>query len=91
MRDEKLTAAEYAEIRTNVLRQLQTACHAKGLGKIARIISADYWANRKGDTWIWAVYALADGSEGTAKIIGTEGACVLVEEAFAEQKEEALK
>jgi len=84
MSDEKRTAAEYAEIRTNVLRQLQTACRFKGLGQVARIISADYWENRKGDTWIWAIYKLSDGSEGTAKINGTKEACILVEEAFAE-------
>ena len=34
MSDENRTAAECAEIRANVLRQLQTVCRAKGLGQV---------------------------------------------------------
>ena len=40
MSDENRTAAECAEIRANVLRQLQTVCRAKGLGQVERIVSA---------------------------------------------------
>lgn len=87
MSDEKRSAAEYAEIRANVLRQVQHMCRAKGLGQVERIVSAFYQGNRQGDTWIWAVFLLADGSQGTAKIIGTKEACILVEKAFAEQEE----
>ena len=88
MSNEKQTAVEYAEIRSNVLRQLQVGCNAKGLGQIARIIRAFYQENRQGDTWIWAVFLLTDGSQGTAKIIGTKEACILIEEAFAAEEGE---
>lgn len=88
MSDENRTAAECAEIRANVLRQLQTVCRAKGLGQVERIVSAFYQGNQQGDTWIWAVFRLADGSQGTAKIIGTKEACILIEEAFAAEEGE---
>lgn len=86
MSDENRTAAECAEIRANVLRQLQTVCRAKGLGQVERIVSAFYQGNQQGDTWIWAVFRLADGSQGTAKINGAKEACILIEEAFAEEE-----
>ena len=85
MIDEKRSAAEYAAIRENVLRQVQHMCRVKGLGQVERIIRAFYQGNRQGDTWIWAVFRLADGSQGTAKLIGTKEACILIEEAFAEE------
>ena len=80
------SAAQYAEIRLNVLRQLQVVCNAKGLGQIARINSAFYRGNRQGDTWVWIVFLLTDGSQGTARMIGTKEACILIEEAFAEKE-----
>ena len=88
MSDENRTAAECAEIRANVLRQLQTVCRAKGLGQVERIVSAFYQGNQQGDTWVWIVFLLTDGSQGTAKIIGTKEACILVEEAFAAEEGE---
>ena len=83
MNDEKRTAAE---IRANVLRQLQTVCRAKGMGQVERIVSAFCQGNRHGDTWIWVVFLLTDGSQGTAKMIGTKEACIVIEEAFAEKE-----
>ena len=42
MNAETQSAAEYAEIRGNVLRQLQVGCRAKGLGRSRVIIRAFY-------------------------------------------------
>ena len=86
MSDEKRSVAEYAEIRANVLRQVQHMCRAKGLGQVERIVSAFYQGNQQGDTWVWIVFLLTDGSQGTARMIGTKEACILIEEAFAEKE-----